>query len=237
MERQYEDYTKRIRSWGLTTLAALLVVGCFSRTHDFQIRFDHVHGLRKGAAVYFDDGVIGEVREIQYTDAGIFLVSVAIRKPFAAAATDASRFYIDTDPHQADRKVIRVVQLKPGGQPIAEDAVVDGQTRYAVLYEQFARQLGENIATLESGINAFLNDLQGIPANEQVKELARQLDAIIADLGNMSSAMKERLDNEILPLIREKIEELRKGLEGSGQEKELDPLEQKMKTIDERLNT
>jgi hypothetical protein len=49
--------------------------------------------------------------------------------------------------------------------------------------------------------------------------------------------MKERLDNEILPLIREKIEELRKGLEGSGQEKELDPLEQKMKTIDERLNT
>ena len=94
-----------------------------------------------------------------------------------------------------------------------------------------------NIATLESGINAFLNELQGIPANEQVKELARQLDAIIADLGNMSSAMKERLDNEILPLIRKKIEELRKGLEESGQEKELDPLEQKMKTIDERLNT
>ena len=212
MECQHKDCTKWIRSWGLTTLAALLVVGCFSRTHDFQIRFDHVHGLRKGAAVYFDDAVIGEVREIQYTDAGLFLVSVAIRKPFASAATDDSR-------------------------PIAEDAVVDGQTRYAVLYEQLARRLGENIATLESGIDAFLNELQGVPANEQIKELARQLDAIIADLGNMSSAMKERLENEILPLIREKIEGLRKHLEGSGQEKELDPLEQKMKTIDERLDT
>jgi hypothetical protein len=230
-------YTKRIGLWGLTTLAALLVVGCFSRTHDFQIRFDDVYGLRKGAPVYFDDAVVGEVREIEYTDAGRFLVSVAIRKQFASAATDASRFYIDTDPHQADRRVIRVVQLKPGGRPIAEDAVVDGQTRYAVLYEQFARRLGANIAILESGINAFLRELQGIPTDEQIKEIDRQLDAIIADLGHMSRAMKDRLENEILPLIREKIEELRKRLAGSGQEKDLDPLEQKMDTIDNRLST
>ena len=114
--------------------------------------------------------------------------------------------------------------------------MVEGHTKYAVLYEQFAHQLGQNIAILESGINAFLNELQGIPVNEQIKELERQMDAIIADLGNMSRTMKDRLENEILPLIREKIEELRKRLEGSGQEKALDPLEQKMKTIDERLN-
>ena len=228
-------YTQRIRSWGLTTLAALLMVGCFSRTHDFQIRFDHVHGLRKGAAVYFDDAVVGEVREIEYTDAGIFLVSVAIREQFASAATDTSRFYIDTDPQETDRKVIRVVQLKPGGQPIAEDAVVDGQTRYAVLYEQLARQLGENIATLESGINAFLEELQSIPTDEQIKAIEQQLDAIIADLGHMSRAMQDKLKNEILPQIKKQVEELRQRLTGSGQEKELDPIEEKMRIIDEEL--
>ena len=236
MELHDANDTKRIRLWVLVCLAALTVAGCFNRTHDFQIRFDHVHGLRKGAPVYFDDAVVGEVREIEYTEAGIFLVNVAIRKQFASAATDTSRFYIDTDPQETDRKVIRVVQLKPGGRPIAEDAVVDGQTRYAVLYEQLARQLGENIAALESGINAFLEELQGIPTDEQIKEIERQLDAIIADLGNMSSAMQDKLKNEILPQIKKKVEELRHRLAGSGQEKELDPIEEKMKAIDKGLN-
>jgi ABC-type transporter Mla subunit MlaD len=226
-----------IRSWLLATLAALLVVGCFDRTHDFKLRFHDVHGLKKGDPIYFDGSVIGEVQEIEYTDAGLFLVSVAIQKEFAPAATANSRFYIDADPEAGAQRVIRVVQLEPGGPPIAEDAVVEGHTKYAVLYEQFAHQLGQNIAILESGINAFLNELQGIPADEQIREIERQLDAIIADLGNMSRAMKDKLEHEILPLINEKIEDLRKRLEGSGRENALDPLEKKMHAIDERLST
>lgn len=217
--------------------AALLIsmAGCTDGAAEFKIRFADVHGLRKGAPVYFDESVIGDVREIDYTEDGIFLVSVAIRKAFASAATDTSRFYIDRDPEEGSQKVIRVVQLKPGGQPISQDAVVEGQTRYAVLYEQFARELGQNIAALESGIEAFLNELQGFPADEQIKELERQLDAIIADLGTMNRAMKDKLEHDILPLLKEKIEALRKRLERSGREQSLEPLDRKMHTIDERL--
>jgi ABC-type transporter Mla subunit MlaD len=226
--------------WKLSCTGAILfayLTGCADGMHDFKIRFDNVYGLQKGAPVYFEESVIGNVEKVEYTDDGHFLVSVAIQPEFASAATAASRFYIDADPQKGAQKVIRVVQLEPGGQPIAEDAVVDGHTRYAVLYEQFARQLGQNIADLESGINAFLNELQGIPADEQIKEIERQLDAIIANLGGMSREMKDRLENEILPLIKEKIEDLRKRLEGSGREEALDPLDEKMDTIDDRLST
>ena len=93
-----------IRSWVLATLAALLVVGCFDRTHDFKLRFHDVHGLKKGDPIYFDGSVIGDVQEIEYTDAGLFLVSVAIQKEFAPAATANSRFYIDADPEKAAQK-------------------------------------------------------------------------------------------------------------------------------------
>jgi ABC-type transporter Mla subunit MlaD len=214
---------------------SVLVLGCFNGTHDFTIRFDDVQGLKKGDPVYFQASRIGKVETVRYTDAGRFRVAVAIDKEFSTAATDASRFYIDRDTEDPGRRRIRIVQLEPGGRPIEEGAVVEGRTKYAVLYEQFAHQIGKNITVLESGINAFLNDLQGFSSEEQIAEFEKQLDAILADLGHMSREMQYRLEHEILPLLRDKLEELRRRLEGSGQEEALEPLERKMDAIDDRL--
>jgi len=205
-------------------------------THDFRIRFRDVHGLHKGNPVYFEDAVIGDVQEVAYTDSGVFLVGVSIQKDFISAATDASRFYIDGNPENTAQKVIRVVQLGKGGNPIEEDAVIEGQTKYAVLYEQFAYQLGQNLTIFEAGVNEFLRELQGFSTDEQIEELEKQLDAIMADLGRMTHAMKHKLENEILPLLRRKIEELRKRLEGTGQEEDLGPIDQKMNAIHQALN-
>jgi len=212
------------------------ITGCFDGTHDFKIRFGDVHGLRKGDPVYFEESVIGNVEAIEYTDAGLFLVSVSIQKDFASSATDKSKFYVDAEPQRIEQKLIRVVQLEKGGNKIEEDAIVDGHTKYAVLYEQFAYQLGKNISIFESGINEFLRALQGFSTDEQMKEIERQLDDIIADLGNMSREMKFKLENEILPLLREKIEDLRKNLEGTGQEEEIEHLDRKMETIKDTLS-
>ena len=52
----------------------------------------------------------------------------------------------------------------------------------------------------------------------------------------MSRQMKARLENEILPLLRDKIEDLRKRLEGTGQEEDLDPIDRKMDQINDSLN-
>ena len=225
-----------MRSLILSTLAALTIFGCFNGTHDFTIRFEDVHGLKTGDPVYFEDSPIGEVAAVEYTDAGLFLVSVALQKEFASAATDASRFYIDADPQKPAQKRVRLVRMAPGGTTIEEGAVVDGHTKYAVLYEQFVHRLGQNITILESGINDFLKALQGISTEEQIAQLERQLDAIIADLGEMSRDMQYRLEHEILPLFREKLEELRKRLEGTAKDEDLDRLERKMEAIDDSLS-
>lgn len=211
------------------------IIGCMDSTHDFKIRFSDIQGLRKGNPVYFDESVIGNVEGVAYTDSGVFLVSVSIQEEFASAATDASQFYIDGDPQNRAQKAIRVVQLEKGGHRIEENTIVDGHTKYAVLYDQFAYQLGQNITIFESGINEFLRALKGISESEQIKELEKQLDDIIADLGHMSSEMKYKLENEILPLLREKIEELRKSLEGTGREEELGPIDRKMDEINEEV--
>jgi hypothetical protein len=233
MLAQVHTVLKFALTWAILSAS---LIGCMNSTHDFKIRFRDVHGLHKGNSVYFEDTVIGDVRKVAYTDSGVFLVSVSIQEEFASAATDAARFFIDGDPENSTQKVIRVVQLGKGGNLIEEDAVIEGQTKYAVLYEQFAYQLGLNLTIFEAGINEFLRELQGFSTNEQIEELEKQLDEIIADLANMSREMKHKLENDILPLLREKIEALRKSLEGTGQEEDLGPIDQKMDTINRELS-
>lgn len=220
----------------LWVLLSAPIMGCISSTHDFKIRFHDIHGLLKGHAVYLEASVIGNVQGVKYTDSGVFLVSVAIRQDFAAAITDACRFYIDRDPENSAQKMIRVVPLEENGNQIPEGATVDGHTKYAVLYEEFAYRLGRNMTIFESGIDSFLRELKGFSEDEQIRELEKQLDDIIAELARMSRQMKARLENEILPLLRDKIEDLRKRLESSGQEEDLDPIDRKMDQINESLN-
>lgn len=226
-------------SIGFIVLGAILLSalgGCAPSTLDFTIRFDGVHGLKKGDPVYFEAAVIGSVDEVEYTDAGDFLVGIAIRKEFASAATDASKFYIDFHPQNRNQKAIQVVQVVKGGTPIDAGAVIDGHTKYAVLYEQFAHELGKNLSMVESGINEFFRALQDFSDSEQLGEIEKQLDDIIADLDDMTREMKYRLEHEILPRLREKIEELRKNLEGKGQDEDLKSLDRKMDYIGEELN-
>jgi len=233
MRPRVHTFLKLALIWAILSAS---LIGCMDSTHDFRIRFRDVQGLHKGNSVYFEGAVIGEVQEVAYTDSGVFLVSVSIQNEFASAATDAARFFIDGDPENNTQKVIRMVQLGKEGNPIVEDAVIEGQTKYAVLYEQFAYQLGQNMSIFEAGINEFLRELQGFSTNEQVAEFEKQLDEIIADLANMSREMKHKLENDILPLLREKIEALRKSLEGTGQEEDLGPIDQKMDAINRELS-
>ena len=219
-------------------LSAILlapIAGCMDGALDFQIQFDNVHGLKQGDPVVFEEAVIGTIEEIDYTDSGVFMVSVAIQKEFANAATDDSKFYIDFHPQDRDRKAIEVVQLEKGGNPIEENAVVEGHMKYAVLYEQFTYELGKNIAILGSGINEFFRAFQGFSDAEKIREIEKQLDAIIADLGNMSDEMKRKFEKEIIPLLKEKIEALRKSLEKIDKGEDLNRIDRKMNTITETL--
>ncbi len=220
----------------LCTLAMVTIAGCMDSTLDFQIRFDDVHGLKKGDPVVFEESVIGSVTQVAYTDAGDFLAAIAIQQEFASAATQASLFYIDAAPQNSGLKAVWVAQMETGAPPIEEGALVDGHAKYAVLYEQFAHQIGKNLLLFEAGIDEFFRALKGISESEQMQEIEKQLDDIIADLGTMTNEMKHKLENEILPLLREKIEELRQSLEVTGQENDLDSIDRKMDVIDEELS-
>lgn len=217
------------------TITALVLIGCIGITHNFMIRFDDIQGLRENDRVFFDKTPIGVVTDVEYTDTGNYLVKVAVGDQFSSLPKDSSTFYIDSNPETEDRKAIRIIQIKDGGNIIEKNTIVEGQSKYSAIYGQIANNFRKNIHAMESEINEFVKGLQDLSESEQIKQIERQLDKILAEIENLSAEMKHKLETDILPHIKEYIEELRRRLKQIGKEEELKYVDQKIETISAKL--
>lgn len=207
------------------------MIGCIETTHNFKVRFNDIQGLRKNDQVYFDKTAIGKVTDIEYTDTGNYLVSVAVENQFSSLPKDTSIFYIDSNPDSESEKALRIIQFKDNGSKIEKKAIVEGQSKYAAIYGQIANTFYKNIYVMESEIDEVFKGLQSFSESEQIKRIERQLDKILVELDHMSVEMRYKFKTEILPNIYEQIEKLRRRLEEIGQEEKLKYVDQKMETI------
>jgi len=220
-----------MKKFFFSALTALIMIGCIETTHNFKVRFNDIQGLRKNDQVYFDKTAIGKVTDIEYTDTGNYLVSVAVEDQFSSVPKDTSTFYIDSNPDRESEKALRIIQFKDGGSKIEKKAIVEGQSKYAAIYGQIANTFIKNIYVMESEIDEVFKGLQSLSESEQIKQIERQLDKILVELDHMSVEMRYKFKTEILPNIYEQIEKLRRRLEEIGKEEKLKYVDQKMETI------
>jgi len=220
-----------MKNFFFSALTALIMIGCIETTHNFKVRFNDILGLRKNDQVYFDKTAIGKVTDIEYTDTGNYLVSVAVENQFSSLPKDTSTFYIDSNPDSESEKALRIIQFKDGGSKIEKKAIVEGQSKYAAIYGQIANTFYKNIYVMESEIDEVFKGLQSVSESEQIKQIERQLDKILVELDHMSVKMRYKFRTEILPNIYEQIEKLRRRLEVIGKEEKLKYVDQKMETI------
>ena len=158
-----------------------------------------------------------------------------VEDQFSSLTKDSSTFYIDSNHETEDRKAIRIIQIKDGGNIIEKNTIVEGRSKYSAIYGQIANNFRKNIHSMESEINEFVKGLQDFSESEQIKQIERQLDKILAEIENLSAEMKHKLETEILPRIKEHIEELRRRLKQIGKEEKLKYVDQKIKTISAKL--
>jgi len=224
-----------IKNIFFSAITALVLIGCVETTHNFKIRFNDIQGLRKNDRVFFDNTAIGEVTGIEYTDKGNSLVSVAVEDQFASLPKDSSTFYIDSNPETEERKAIRITQIKYGGSIIEKNTIVEGQSKYVSIFDQISNKFRKDVHILESEINEFIKGLQNLSESEQIKQIERQLDKILAEIENLSVEMKHKLETDILPRIKEQLEEMRRRLEKIGKEEKLKHVDKKLETISVKL--
>ena len=224
-----------IKNIFFSAITALVLIGCFGTTHNFKIRFNDIQGLRKNDRVFFDQTAIGEVTGIEYADTGNYLVNVAVEDQFSSLTKDSSSFYIDSNPEAESQKAIRIIQIKDGGNIIEKNTIVEGQSKYVAIYGQIANKFRKNVYVLESEINEFFKGLQNLSESEQIKQIERQLDKILAEIENLSVEMKHKLETDILPRIKEQLEGLRRRLEKIGKEEKLKHVDKKIEKISAKL--
>jgi paraquat-inducible protein B len=224
-----------VRNFIFSVSAALVLFGCVGTTCNFKIRFNDIQGLRKNDRVFFDKTPIGVVTNVEYTDTGNYLVSVAVEDKFSSLPKDSSTFYIDSNPETEGQKAVRIIQIKDGGNIIEKNTIVEGRSKYSAIYGQIANNFRKNIHSMESEINEFVKGLQDLSESEQIKQIERQLDKILAEIENLSAEMKHKLETDILPRIKEQIEELRRRLKQIGKEEKLKYVDQKIETISAKL--
>jgi hypothetical protein len=158
-----------------------------------------------------------------------------VEDKFSSLPKDSSTFYIDSNLETEGQKAVRIIQIKDGGNIIEKNTIVEGRSKYSAIYGQIANNFRKNIHSMESEINEFVKGLQDFSESEQIKRIERQLDKILAEIENLSAEMKHKLETDILPHIKEYIEELRRRLKQIGKEEKLKYVDQKIKTISAKL--
>jgi paraquat-inducible protein B len=210
---------------------SILLIGCEVKDLSLSIRFDHIDGLKSDDGVIFDTNHIGKVDDVTYTKSGDYLVKLTIPKAYRKTVTEHVRFYIDADPQNNGRSVVKMIRILKGGKPLPNNTVLEGSSKSSAIIEGLEKDLEKGVKTFRKEFNEFTEDLKKIPDSEAFKKLEDELEDLYEKMKHSGKEVRELIQNEILPRLEQELENLKNRLQKKGQEDELKPLEIKMKEI------
>jgi len=210
---------------------ALLFFACEETGLNLKIRFDQIQSLQAGNRVVFESNHIGQVTRVFYSQEGAYLVDLKIKEDFANAVTENSRFYIIEDSLASEKKAIEMIQIRKGGSPLAGGTIVEGSTRPAAMYQKMLENFDKQAGELARQFQQFLEDLGKLPESEAVKQLQKDLEEITGEMEKAGKTTRDKIQNEIVPMLKEELEHLKKRLEKFGREREVEPLEEQLEKL------
>jgi hypothetical protein len=194
----------------------LMLSGC-GQDLRFQIRFDAATGLVTGDRLTLDDRAIGQVTAVQAEPDGSQLIGVAIAREHAAAATEDARFHVRDDPETQARKRVEMIQTRPGGKPIAEGAIVQGEHGGSPLelfpFGAILKEFGGLLRDLRGQVERFSHDFDSLPDSKEAKTLREEWRKLLEEIQKAQGSAEESLKQEVLPRLQKEMENLRKRLE------------------------
>ena len=212
-------------------IISFVILGCYTRDLNLKIRFAQTEGLRADDRIIFEKNNIGKVKAISYSEGGDYIADVKIDKGFKKAVTEHSRFFIIDDPSEKGRKAIEMLKVEEGGVPLKKGAMIEGSTRFSLLLGQMEEDFGKAIVELNRKINKLSDDFKQIPESKEIKKLEHYLNQLKERMNKAGRAVREKIQNELLPRLQKEIENLKERLRKFGREKEVEPLEVKMKEM------
>jgi hypothetical protein len=212
-------------------LTVFFLLACEETGLNLKIRFDQIQGLQSDNRVIFESNHVGRVTRVFYAKEGHYLVDLIIEEDFANAATEDSRFYIIVDPQAAEKKAVEILQIRKGGTPLADGSMVEGATRPAAVDQKMLENFDKQTGKLGEKLQQFFENLKKLPESDEVKQLQKDLEELGREMEKAGKAVRDKMQTEVMPLIKEELERLKKRLENFGREKEVEPLEEQLEKL------
>ena len=212
-------------------LVSFVFLGCKETGLNLKVRYDQIQGLHEGDRVIFGQNHVGQVAGIFYSEEGVYLVDVIIRKDFANAATKDSKFLITRDPEREGKKAVEIIQSPRGGALLTEGATVIGTPKDSPHPNQLWGDFGKTLDDLKKQLEEFADDLRNIPESDEFKRLEKELEHLLEEMKKSGDAAREKIEKEILPRIKQELENLKERLRRLGREEEVKPLEVQMEKL------
>lgn len=212
-------------------LPLFFLAGCKEGDLNIKVRCDQIQGLTEGDLVIFEQNRIGKVTGISYLVDGHYMVDLAIKKDFANAVTDYSKFFIIGDPQNKGKKAIEMIHTRRGGTPLKDGATVEGCTKPSAVFSRMGDDFEKGLEDLKQHFEQFFEDLRGVPESQEFKKLEKELERLAEEMKRSGTSAREKIEKELLPRLKQEIDRLRKQLRKFGREKELEPLETQIEKI------
>lgn len=216
-------------------LTVSLLTGCFEQDLEFNIRYQEVNGLTEGAALIHGDEVVGSVDEINYTRQGDFEVQVTIAEPHTNLATDTVLFVVTEDPNAENDRVIKLITDDNRGEPLKNGQTIEGSTALSGIAQEFQNQISSTLFSFAEGLDRSLAKLKEQNVDEHLSGLQNELDELINEAKTLSDSANEKLEHDIVPKIRQHIEQLKEELNNLGKDQSIDEIEQKINDLEGAL--
>lgn len=222
---------QRNRLWVLSLLFLCgLVLACLGNLR-LTVAYDQADELKAGARVLWQEQTIGEVQAVEADTTGRIAAQLQIKGDFREKVTDESRFLIQTDPQNYWQKHIEMVNLAEGGNPLPNGAKVEGSTYLALQLERGSRGLAAWSQLLLQELERWQKELNQLPEEEWYKELERQIDYWLSEMGQAGVETRRYFREEVLPRLEEAVRELKRRLRELNKEEEADILEIKLEEL------
>ena len=223
---------KKVRYF-LFIMAHLFLFGCMNSDLDFIIKFNSVDGLKKGGDVIYEKQPIGSVDDIVYTEQGIFLVNVSIKKEFADRATKSTLFVIAGETNE---KFVKLILGDAPGIQLTEGETVNGSSQLEGVTREFTNKLSDSVSLFAESINKVIADIDEEAIEKQIKYFERELDRLIDQASKMTETKKKTLNQKVIPQLKDKLDKFELSLKELDMEYEFERLKKKFVELIDKLN-
>jgi hypothetical protein len=222
---------QRNRLWVLSLMFLCgLVFACLANLR-LTVLYDQTDELKAGDRVIWQEQTIGEVQNVEADATGRGVAQLQIKGDFREKVTDESRFLIQADPQNYWQKHIEMVNLAEGGNPLPNGAEVEGSTYLSLQLEKGSRGLAAWSQLLQQELERWQKELNQLPEEEWYKELERQMDYWLSEMGQAGVETRRYFREEVLPRLEEAVRELEKRLKELDKKNEAEILNIKLEEL------